>query len=127
MESDPGDDLQSGSSICSVGLHSPARRSHSDLEIVKGVSRSKDITHGDEIPAREAKQPNNQEQPDQWSDLARELQGYGWEQFQDRFVEEMNERSKLENILQKETADLLEVSSDAEMPFLFLSNLSFNR
>lgn len=44
------------------------------------------------------------------SGLARELEGYTWEQLQQRFAEEMDERSKAENILQKETADLLEVS-----------------
>ncbi|EGE01211.1 hypothetical protein TEQG_00264 [Trichophyton equinum CBS 127.97] len=43
------------------------------------------------------------------SGLARELEGYTWEQLQQRFAEEMDERSKAENILQKETADLLEV------------------
>lgn len=47
--------------------------------------------------------------PDQLSSLAEELQNYDWEQFQERFIEEMDERSKSENILQKETADLLEV------------------
>ncbi|KAM5477116.1 hypothetical protein MauCBS54593_000387 [Microsporum audouinii] len=46
---------------------------------------------------------------DGFSTLAQELEGYTWEQLQQRFIEEMDERSKTENILQKETADLLEV------------------
>ena len=48
-------------------------------------------------------------QSNQLASLADDLQKYDWEQFQERFIEEMDERSKLENILQKETADLLEV------------------
>lgn len=44
------------------------------------------------------------------SSLARELEGCTWEQLQQRFTEEMDERSRAENSLQKETADLLEVS-----------------
>ncbi|EFR01965.1 hypothetical protein MGYG_04966 [Nannizzia gypsea CBS 118893] len=46
---------------------------------------------------------------DELSSLARELEGCTWEQLQQRFTEEMDERSKAENTLQKETADLLEV------------------
>ncbi|KAK2741031.1 hypothetical protein FQN57_005767 [Myotisia sp. PD_48] len=48
--------------------------------------------------------------PDPWANLASDLQSYSWEELQQCFVEEMDERSKSENLLQKESADLLEVS-----------------
>ncbi|KAK2820028.1 hypothetical protein FQN49_007792 [Arthroderma sp. PD_2] len=53
--------------------------------------------------------PKPRIQENEFSSLARELEGCTWEQLQQRFTEEMDERSKAENILQKETADLLEV------------------
>ncbi|EGD85595.1 hypothetical protein H112_06504 [Trichophyton rubrum D6] len=63
------------------------------------------------IPKQTPKQTNKPcpGKDDGLSGLARELEGCTWEQLQQRFAEEMDERSRAENILQKETADLLEV------------------
>jgi len=44
-----------------------------------------------------------------FSELVHALQGRGWEQLQERFVEEMDERSRVETTLQKAAADLLEI------------------
>jgi len=44
------------------------------------------------------------------SELARTIEGCDWDQLQERFIDEMNQRSQVEKNLQKETADLLEVS-----------------
>lgn len=47
--------------------------------------------------------------PGKWDDLAQSLRNRSWDQLQERFIEAMDERSDMENALQKETADLLEV------------------
>ncbi|KAI1906548.1 hypothetical protein LOZ12_003730 [Ophidiomyces ophidiicola] len=62
----------------------------------------------------EKSMPENLEQrpsptPGKWDPMAKSLRNCSWEQLQERFIEAMDERSDMENALQKETADLLEV------------------
>jgi hypothetical protein len=42
-------------------------------------------------------------------ELVHSLQGYDWGQLQERFAEEMDERSQMETTVQKSATDLLEV------------------
>lgn len=50
--------------------------------------------------------------PTKLEELAQDLQSCNWDQLQDRFTEAMSERSDVESALQKETAELLEVSPE---------------
>ena len=53
-----------------------------------------------------------------FSELVRTLQGCDWEQLQERFVEEMDERSRVETTLQKAAADLLGVRDVPSSPLI---------
>jgi hypothetical protein len=48
--------------------------------------------------------------PGHLEQLAKDLQNCSWEELQARFTRAMDERSECESALQKETAELLEVS-----------------
>src|SRR5438034_311620 len=53
-----------------------------------------------------------------FSELVHALHGRDWEQLQERFVEEMDERSRVEMTLQKAAADLLEVRDLPSSPVI---------
>lgn len=55
---------------------------------------------------------------DAMSDITKNLESYSWEELQEKFTKAMNERTRVEKSLQKETAELLEVGSSFAIYFL---------
>jgi hypothetical protein len=61
-------------------------------------------------PAQDDVQDPKPAAPGHLEQLAKELQTCNWEELQARFTRAMDERSECESALQKDTAELLEVS-----------------
>lgn len=90
--------------LSSFGDDGSSRWSHEDLE---------STAPGNNEAAKDNHETHKPE--DSMADLTKNLESCDWEELQEKFTKAMEERTRVENALQKETAELLDVGSSPDI------------